>query len=349
MRASDVTPRAVDWLWFPYVPEGKITLLAGQMGQAKSLATAWLTAAVTTGEGINSRPGSVLFLNAEDDPEDTTRPRLEAAGADLDKVWLEPKVSLQVDVLANLCDEAKDVRLITVDPIGAYYGTGVNSWKSQDVRAVCEPLRLLAKERRLAVVLVQHLNRRSDAGDALSRIADSQGIAQLARSVLVWGPDPADPEGDQGVRKAMTRAKGNLARSNASATFSIAERIVTGGINAPYLTRGDDATITSEDVVADRETRTATDEAVDFLRDLLADGPVAAKEGTARANEVGIATRTLKNAKSRLGVRSAPARGDKAITGWTWELPEKTLCPLASLPPSESLEGNSATRQEVPA
>lgn len=84
------------------------------------------------------------------------------------------------------------------------------------------------------MVLVQHLNRRSDAGgDPLARIADSQGIPQLARSVLVWGPDPADPEGDRGKMKALTRAKGNLTKATASATFTVVERVVTDQVVAP--------------------------------------------------------------------------------------------------------------------
>jgi hypothetical protein len=78
-------------LWWPYVPAGKITSVAGQMGQAKSLWTLWLAAAVTTGAGINqSQPGSAIVLNAEDDAEDTIRPRLEAAGADLDGCGSRP-------------------------------------------------------------------------------------------------------------------------------------------------------------------------------------------------------------------------------------------------------------------
>lgn len=320
MRASDVTPRAVDWLWWPYVPRGKITALAGQMGQAKSLATCWLDAAVTRGEGITyGRPGSVIVLNAEDDPEDTIRPRLEAAGADLERIWIEPDVSLDAERLAACCDAMGDVHLITIDPIQAYLPANVNSWKGQDVRRALEPLRQLAAERKLAVVLVQHLNRRSDAGDPLARIADSQGIPQLARSVLIWGPDPSDPEGDNGAMKVLTRAKGNLARAKDSATFTIIEKTVTGSITAPALVRGPDREITSEEVVADRETRSAVDEAAEWLRHFLAAGPVQAEEVVRQAAKAGISEKTLRRAKRSIGARSEPARADaNEFTGWYW-------------------------------
>lgn len=314
MIASAITPRPVEWLWHPFVPLGKITAIAGQMGQAKSLWTAWFAAEVTR------RGGSVILLNAEDDPEDTTRPRLEAAGADLDRVWIEPAIELDRHRLEVVCDDLGDVRLITIDPIQAYLGAQVNSWKGQDVRRALEPIRKLAADRGLAVVLVQHLNRRTDAGDPLARIADSQGIPQLARSVLVWGPDPADPEGDHGSMKALTRAKGNLARAQASATFTIVEKTVTGAIKAPTLERGADRTISADDVVSDHESRTAQDEAVEWLRALLADGPVPAKEATRKAREDGISERTLRRARKAAGVRTEQDRGKNGISGWLWRL-----------------------------
>lgn len=322
MRASQVKPRAVDWLWWPYVPLGKITALAGQMGQAKSLATCYLASAVTRGSGINlSRPASAIILNAEDDPEDTIRPRLEAAGADLNRIWIEPNVALDAVRLAAICDEMVDPRLLTIDPIQAYLPGNVNAWKGQDVRQALEPIRQLAAERKLAVVLVQHLNRRTDAGDPLARIADSQGIPQLARSVLIWGPDPSDTDGDQGSTKVLTRAKGNLARAKDSATFTITEKTVTGNIKAPALVRGDDREISADDVVQDVETRTAVEEAAAWLREQLAAGPVGAKEITKRAAEVGFSTKTLNRAKKVAGVVSRPHRDEsQEFTAWKWSL-----------------------------
>jgi len=199
MRASSVAPRAVAWLWPPYVPFGKISVVAGQMGQAKSLFTAWLAAFTT--------PAGVIMLSAEDDPADTIRPGLKAVGADLDRVEIAADVTLDAERLAAMCDELGDVKLITVDPVQTYMPASVNAWKGQDVRLALEPVRQLAADRQLAVVLIQHLNRRAD-GDPLTRIADSQGVPQLARSVMICGPDPSDPEGDHGTHKVLTRGQG---------------------------------------------------------------------------------------------------------------------------------------------
>jgi putative DNA primase/helicase len=319
MKASDVTPTAVDWLWYPFLPLGKLSMVAGQMGQAKSLFSVWLTAAVTRGEGLNlTRPGHVVLFSAEDDPGDTTAPRLLAAGADLDRVWIEEAMSINADQLAEQCSGG-DVRLIVIDPVGSYWD-GTDSWKPQEVRKHVEPLRQLAADHKVCVLFVQHLNRRREAAP-LERIADSQALAQVCRSVLVWGPDPADPEGDHGPMKALTRAKSNLARASASATFTIEERQVTNHIKAPALTRGDDRNITSEDVVGDAQERSAQDEAADFLQHLLADGPMNAQEVRNQAQAAGISNRTLDRAKRKAGVISSPARenGEK-FTGWQWEL-----------------------------
>jgi putative DNA primase/helicase len=326
VRASDVTLKPVTWLEFPFVPLGKITAVAGQMGQAKSLWACWLASKVT------STGGRVIALNAEDDAEDTIVPRLKAAGAELGRVWIEPGATLDVEHLDSICNQMGDVRLITIDPIAAFLPGNVNSWKAQDVRRELEPIRQLAGDRQLAVVLVQHLNRRSDAGgDPLARIADSQGIPQLARSVLVWGPDPADPEGDRGAMKALTKAKGNLSRATASATFTIVERVVDTNIVAPALVRGDDRDISADDVVSDADTRSALDEAAEWLRDVLADGPLEAKDIYRQARENGISERTLKRAKRPAGVVSESSRVDTGISGWRWSI--KDLGPLGTVGP----------------
>jgi putative DNA primase/helicase len=291
----------VRWLWWPFVPQGKITAIAGQMGQAKSLWTLWLAAAVTRGQGINlKRPGSVLILSAEDDPEDTTVPRLIAAGADLGRVHFLPDFTLDADELQRRCEEIEDVRLIVVDPLSAYLGEKVDSWKSQHVRRALEPVRRLAQESAIAAVIVQHLNRRGDTPDALARIADSQSIPALARSVLLWGPNPADPEGDQGSLKVLTRAKMNLARGCASAAFQIEEVAIPNGIRPPRLVHIGESDARAEDVTADADTRTKRAEAIGFLREHLADGPVEVEKVKQAATEADISEKPLREARERV-------------------------------------------------
>jgi hypothetical protein len=321
LRASDVQPRAVEWLWWPYIPVGKLSAVAGQMGQAKSLFTDWLAAAVSQGRGLNlARPGNVLMLSAEDDPEDTTVPRLKGAGADLDRVTLLADWTLDAGSLERHCAERGDVKLITVDPLSAYFETKVDSWKGQHVRRALEPVRRLAQERGLAVLLVQHLNRRADTTEALARIADSQGIPALARSVLIWGPNPSDPEGDRGSLKVLARAKGNLARGTAAATFEIVETRTEDGHDVPKLLHLGEADVRAEDVVSSESVRTQTEAAIVFLRDQLAGGPREAEEVKAAAAEADVSEKCLRRARERV-CRSYRPEGNHGP--YVWELTKR--------------------------
>jgi len=318
IRAHTVTPRRVEWLWWPYVPLGKISACAGQMGQAKTLFTEWLAANVTRAPRLNlDKAASVLMMCAEDDAEDTTVPRLIAAGADLSRIAFPPDTALSADKLSNFCDEMGDVRLITIDPFAAYIPGNFDSYKSQDVRRVLNPIGDLARERRLAVLLIQHLNRRADTLDALARIADSQGIPAVARSVLIWGPDPSDPDGDQGTAKVLTRPKNNLARGGASAGFRIQTKEVQDAGSQPLLVHTGASDALASDVVADQDARSRTQEAVLWLRDYLAGGPRETEQGGRDALEAGISTKCLRSARERVA-RSYRPGGNHGP--YVWEL-----------------------------
>src|SRR5690348_13323153 len=103
---SRVQPQPVEWLIQPFVPIGKLSLIVGQMGQAKSLLTCKWAADV-------SKSGSVLMYAVEDDDADTIRPRLEAVGADCTKVYVLRDDSLSPERLEEYCDQLGDVQLVT--------------------------------------------------------------------------------------------------------------------------------------------------------------------------------------------------------------------------------------------
>ena len=316
--ASEVTVQPVEWLWFPFVPLGKLTCFAGRMGQGKTLWTHWLAASVTTGSAISHpTPAGAVLLSAEDDDADTIVPRLRAAGADLSRVALIAGTELDLDVIVAACERV-DARLLTIDPFTAYMPGTRNAYKAQDVRLVLAPIVELARERSLAAVAVQHVNR-SDATDALDRIADSQGLPQVARSVLVWGPDPQDVAGDLGTRKVLTRPKNNLASGSTSAasSFEIATVEVPGAGVQPHLIHRGSSDARADDVVQTQEVRTQVDAARVFLQEFLADGPVEAKAVEAAASEAGIGVYALRRARERY-VRSYRPSGNQGP--YVWEL-----------------------------
>lgn len=307
---SAVKMRPVEWLLEPFVPRGKLSIVAGQMGQGKSLLTELWAAEVTRGGG------DVLMFTSEDDDADTILPRLRAADADTTRVFNVNADALDAASIERHCDELADVRLVTVDPLTAFFPAGVNPWKTPDVRRFLRPLIELAQRRRFAIVGLLHTNRWSDSADPLSRISEAQGIPQVARSVLVLGPDPTDPEGDG---KVLATAKNNLIRGKPSAGFRIEAVAVTETISAPRLVHTGESVTTAAEVFGVSRTQSPAER---FLVDALADGPRPASELVQAAAKDGITDDMLRTARKRLGVESR-----KVGLGWQWSIPVRVAVP----------------------
>lgn len=337
--ASSVEAAPLRWLWPGYVPQGKVTVLAGAPGLGKSLLTVWLAAAV-------SKNSDVLMASAEDDPADTIKPRLLAAGANCDRVHLLDVreftehgvcmpgiVQLPGDAYAiHERVKALNARLVVLDPVAAFLDANYSAYREQEVRAALAPLKILAEETGAAVVLVMHLNK-GDGSDPLRRIGNSGAFTALARSVLVFGSDPEDEEGDRGTSRVLTVAKGNVrAAGKGSVIMRIVERPVEVAgetIAMAVLEKGAESNVSAEDLLGSGEDRTVKGEAMAWLREMLADGPVAAAEVRSRAKDEGHAERTLKRAKAALSVKSVKSSADG---GWEWKLPE-AAGPLPPPPP----------------
>lgn len=331
---SEIGREEVRWLWEGRVPLGKITVLDGDPGLGKSVVTTDLAARVTVGRGLpDGVPcgaeggGGVVMLNAEDSFGDTVGPRFDAAGGDPERgVWLsevpdeaDPEhdrpVSLPED-LALLEDETRRVSaaLVIIDPLMAFLGSGTNAHKDQDVRRVLARLTSLAERTGAAILLVRHLNK-GLGGNPLYRGGGSIGIIGAARSGLVVAEDPTDPDGR---KRILAATKSNLSEPVRSLVFSISASAVNGAARVEWhggspLNAGE---ILSAPLIA--EEKTALEEAVEYLKDELSDGPMAAKQIKTSARRDGISERTLNRAKAHLKVRSV-----KETYGWTWTLPEE--------------------------
>jgi hypothetical protein len=208
--AADIEPEPIAWLWNERLALGKLALLAGQPGLGKSHMSCLFAAAVTTGGplpgGARAPRGSVIMIGCEDDPGDTLRPRLEAAGGDLKKTHLLDWVLEEgkggdgrrhFDVrkhgvqLHELVRQLGDVRLIVIDPITAHLGK-TDSHVTADVRQALAPLQTLAAEIGAAVLLISHLNKGAGDGSAMARVTGSGAFIALCRSAWMIGEDPKD-------------------------------------------------------------------------------------------------------------------------------------------------------------
>jgi hypothetical protein len=334
VKLADVTPEPITWLWPGRVASGKLTLLAGDPGLGKSLVSLDIAARVSTGNrwpDCTTGParGGVVLLSAEDDPADTIRPRLDAAGADVSRIhliqaveWFDGDTSQRVTrsfslerdaaALEEAIEQTPDCRLVIIDPISAYLGK-TDSHKNADIRGLLTPLSQLAQRRRVAVLAVTHLNK--SAGPAMYRSMGSLAFVAAARAVWAVVKDQEDCS-----KRLMLPIKNNLAADTSGLSYNL---VVPGG--APCLAWSDQpVTITVDDALAagrDDDPRDAERrDAKAWLREVLADGPVGQKELKREATEAGLAWRTVRRAKDAMKVE-AYKEGFGEGARWLWALP----------------------------
>ena len=348
VKLSDVVPERVRWLWPGRIPLGKLTILDGDPGLGKSLLTLDIAARVSTGRPMPDGtvpdldgPAGVVLLTAEDDPADTIRPRLDAAGADCSRIVLLQAVSETIVVgekvktqyrLPNLTDvdaiaeavRAVEARLVVVDPVMAYM-TG-DTHKDNETRQVLSRLARLAQEAGVAIPAVRHLNKMG-GGNPLYRGGGSIGFIASARAGLLVAPDPDD---ETGRRRILAATKSNLAELPPA----LAYHLEPGPSGVVRVVWEGPTSHTATELLAqpsDAEARGALDEAKEFLRSLLADGPTEAKVVKTEAREAAIADITLRRAKAALGVVVKRVGSLGAGGRWEWALPSSQADePLAS-------------------
>ncbi len=333
---SDIEAEPVEWLEEGTIPIGVITLLAGREGLGKSQEACRVAARTT--RGLNGPAKDVFYLSAEDAPSFTIRPRLEAAGANLERVHLLTMKRDGVEGGLDLPDDIEelstlahgyDIGLIIVDPLLAHVPDKIDSWKDQSIRRVLAPLAKLTMDRKLAALAILHLNK-APGSDPLLRIGGSIGLPAAARSVLLLARDPEDVE--DGPRRVLAHIKCNLAPLAASRNLTIKQLELPGGITTSHLTDCGESGLRGSDLlqVKDDEEKGELDAAIDFLETELAGGEVLARGVLKQARQAGVSERTLRRAKQSLGVIS---RKCNFKGGWVWELLESKIQPSEGCQP----------------
>jgi hypothetical protein len=325
---ADVDREQVRWLWPAYIPAGKVCVLDGDPGTGKSTLTLTIAAKVTTGspfpDGARPERADVILLNGEDDIADTIRPRLEAAGADLARCWVLPDVhpegapprppELPADLfLLEDLVKSKAAALVVIDPLMAFLSGQVDSHRDQDIRRVLASLGYMAARTGAAVVIVRHMNK--GTGSALYRGSGSIGIVGAARAGLLVAPDP-----DDDGRRILAMTKSNLAKMPDALAYRLVDderyscaRVVWDGAS----------TRTANDLVrarVDEDEAPALAEACRVLKEILADGPLAAGNIKRMAATAGIAERTLQRARQALSVTTR-RQGFGQGAFYVWAMP----------------------------
>lgn len=328
---QDVEPRPVSWMWRHRIASGRISLLVGMPGCGKSFVSCDMAARVSKGvpwpDGAPCERGSVLFITAEDDPGDTIRPRLDAHHADVSRVHLlagAKRIELdgkqsevmftlaELPILEDALERIDQCRLIVVDPIGSFLGGNTDSHRDNEVRSVLAPLSKLAERYGAAVLVVAH-RRKSVSGVADDAALGSRAFTGLARSVWHLSKDSDDPK-----RRLLLPGKCNLSAEPDGLAFTIAGDPASIAWEPDPVAMSADDALTKERSAAEVGERSAHDEAADWLREALAEGPKHAKELKRLALDDGIKARTLERAKSSLGIEHS-REGFKGP--WLWSMP----------------------------
>lgn len=322
---ADVQAEYVSFLWEPYVPLGKLTLIEGDPGVGKSWLACALAAAAASGRGPDGwsrvEPGNVLLLSVEDGLADTIRPRLDSMRANVERIYaLQGALTLDDSGLLILEEHIFEIKpvLVTIDPLVAYLGAGVDLHRANEVRAVTARLALIAEKYGCAIVGVRHLTK-GGRDRAIYRGVGSIDFTASARSVLLVGCDP-----DDSSRRAVAHIKSNLAGMGVSLGYEIRDGC--------FLWTGESA-LTAERIlgapIGEGERKTRAD-AEDFLRDALSEGPRPSEETTREARRAGISQATLTRARLELGIKGKPYVFKTGQPGtdeqrWFWRLPPEHI------------------------
>jgi hypothetical protein len=322
IQASTIEQRSIDWAWPGWLHRGGLTLIDGDPERGKSTITANVVACWTKPRPFPfaphdhfREPGNALVVAGEDGAATTTAPRLNAAGANLDRVWIWPedadliRFPSGIDRLAAAVSQ-RDISLIILDPITAYLDEDINANRDADVRRALRPLVVLAQETNIAVIGIRHLNKDSNKS-ALYRGGGSIGFTATARVVWAVGADPNDPK-----KSIMGVLKSNIGKKPPSLAYSVESHEDTSRVKWES-----ESSYSANDILGQAKGRGAkTEDAEQYIRELLAAGARPSSEVEKLCADAGFKGWTYKQARKNLGVVSSKG---SMREGWLSSLPEE--------------------------
>ena len=313
VKMSEVELQEVNWLWYPYIPFGKITIIQGDPGEGKTTLALRLAAACSTGQAFPGmeieKPFNVIYQTAEDGLGDTVKPRLMEAGADQDRVLNIAEDSCSLTLLDERIEAAivqTGARLMILDPIQGYLGGKIDMNRANEIRTVLKNVSSVAERTGCAIVMVGHLNKAAGASSAYRGLG-SIDFRAAARSVLLVGRMKKEPH----VR-VIVHDKSSLAPEGKSIAYNLGD---ASGFQ--WLDGYSD--ISAEELLCGFHAETKTAAAEELIREMLSGGePVLADEIFRVAEAKGISRRTVNEAKKNISAIVTTKPGKK----WMWQLPE---------------------------
>lgn len=336
LTASEITPKKVEWLWHNRIPLGKLTLFVGDPDNGKSMVATHVASTVSTGRDWYDvknalAPGEVLIFASEDDHDDTTVPRLMAADANLSKIYFgrmcvgelgetstarDMRLDKDIETIKKALVLNPNIRLVVIDPVSNHLGD-TKMTDEQAVRRALTPLQQLAAERSVAIVGIMHLNKKADL-QAINRIGGAMAFVGLARAVWLFSADK-----EKADEFHMLPIKKNIGKRQGGLTYRIDTKPVDiegEAVQQPCITwignsnQSPDAALASRRLGRPREER---EKALQWLRELLRDGPVPSKQIEAQCKAAGFSYRTLERIK---GEPDSIVKAFREDEKWNWKL-----------------------------
>lgn len=313
IHLSEVESQQIKWLWYPFIPYGKLSIVQGDPGDGKSTLILNIAAKLSRGECIDenmniTEPVNVIYQTAEDGLADTVKPRLEAANADCSRISIIDESDKSVSMTDDRIEEAikrENAKLCIFDPIQAYLGGDTDMNRANEAREMTKKLGSIAERTGCAIVLIGHMNKGSGAKAAYRGMGSIDFFA-VARSVLLVGRVKG-----QENRRAMIQIKNNLAERGHAKSF-----VLTDGV---FTWKGD-YDITEDELAGGFAPKTSKQEEA---KDLLVSLSCTTKEAAVsqiqeKARDRGISWRTMEMVKKELQIKS-----QKVNNAWYWILDSK--------------------------
>ena len=320
IHMEDVVSKEVEWLWYPYIPYGKITIIDGDPGEGKTTLVLKLAAALSMGlplpcdDDKEYEPIHIIYQTAEDGIEDTIKPRLEKAGADCSMIRVIDETDKELSMTDDRLEQAiieTGARLIILDPIQAYIGATVDMHRANEIRPVLKHLGIIAEKHNCAIILIGHMNKASGSKSTYRGLG-SIDIQATARSVLLVARLRDKPN-----IRIMAHDKSSLAPAGDAIGFEMTEDNGMVCIG-PY-------DITIDELLSGNEGRgkKKLDIAENFIKEYFGTNKVIpSNEIMMEAAKRSIKRNTLLSAKKKLGITSDKEKAEDGTIYWTWIMPE---------------------------
>ncbi len=319
INMQDVEVKPVEWLWYPYIPYGKLSIIQGDPGEGKTTIVLYLASLLSKGDKLpcddtDREAIHIIYQTAEDGLSDTIKPRLIQADADCTHIHVIDEQDAPLTMLDARIEETiakTGARMMILDPIQAYLGADVNMNVANETRSVMARLGAIAEKHRCAVILIGHMNK--GAGKASYRGLGSIDFQAVARSVLVVGRLKDNPQ-----MRILAQGKSSLAPEGDSIAFEL------GGENGFRCVGKYDITV--DEVLGGYSKENKSQMAETLLLEQLEEGKKAQSELIQLAQNQGISKRVMDEAKKKLNIRSVKHHGK-----WYWMLPQKEGCNIAEV------------------